>query len=126
MTKQAKILGIFSLISGCAMFLIWGLFWMTGFLAEEARATPISFSILLLAEFLTATLLIAGGIGIMRKQAWGTRLSLVSMGMMQYAVIFAAGQFAQKHHLFLTVFFSIIGIITAVILIVTILTSDYT
>jgi hypothetical protein len=116
MSKLTKISGIYAIISGIAMYVLWGIFYATGFMAKEVGATPVSFYILIGAECLTATLLLISGFGLFAKQKWALRLFFISMGMMLYAVIFATGHFSQRGNFGLAGFFAMIATATACLL----------
>ena len=49
----------------------------------------------LIGEFLTAILLIIGGIAFFRKKEWAKNLLLVAAGMLYYTIIVSPGYFAQ-------------------------------
>lgn len=118
LSKLNKISAVYALISGIAMYVLWGIFYTTGFVAKSAGVSPVSFYILIGAECLTATLLLVSGYGLLAaKQKWAHRSFLVSMGMMLYAVIFASGQFCQRGNFLLAGFFTVIAVATAGLLI---------
>jgi hypothetical protein len=116
MSKLIKISAVYAIISGIAMYVLWGIFYATGFVVKEVSATPVSFYILIGAECLTATLLLVSGFGLFAKQKWALRLFFISMGMMLYAVIFATGQFSQRGNFGLVGFFAVIATATAFLL----------
>lgn len=118
MTKITKLFALYAIISGIAMIVMWGIFFATGFVADKMSHAPVAFWSLMAAECITAAALVVGGFSIIRRKNWGRNLTFVSMGMLLYAVIFAAGQFAQQGNIFLTCFFIIIVCATSIVLMV--------
>jgi hypothetical protein len=112
-----KIFAVYALISGLCMFVLWGVFYAMGWVAEELANNPISFSALLCAECCTALALLAGGFGTLAKKPWGIKLALAAMGMMLYAVLYGAGHFAQQGNVLLAMFFTVLSLATVILLI---------
>jgi len=48
------------------------------------------------AEFITAVMLIASGIGLMHETSWGTTVYLIAAGMLIYTTVNSPGFFAQQ------------------------------
>lgn len=76
------------------MIALWGGLFLNGEVSELLTA-PLELAFHLTAELLTAFALIAAGIGLLTGRKWATRLLLVSLGMVLYSVINAAGFYAQ-------------------------------
>ncbi|UCH61607.1 MAG: hypothetical protein JSU77_07245 [Fidelibacterota bacterium] len=74
--------------------------WWTFILAigqvPELETEPIRLAFHLAAEFLTAILLIVGGILLLRNSRRGTQLTLLALGMLLYTVIASPGYFGQQ------------------------------
>lgn len=84
-----------SLVIGGLMLAQWT-FFLTAGQVPEVRSAPVALGFHLLAEAATALLLIAAGIGLLRRYSWGRPIGLVANGMLVYTVIVSAGYFAQS------------------------------
>jgi len=115
MSHLARISATFSLISGIAIIIIWVIFYMIGLADDLIHAATVSFCLLFIAECLTSALLLIAGFGILQKKPWASKLFLLAMGMMLYAVIYASGQFFQKGYPLLGGFFLLIAFAAAAI-----------
>ena len=90
-----KIAAWYGIVIGLLMFGQWAFFLAAGQVPELQEA-PIEIAFHLAAEFLTATGLIAGGIGLLRGKPWAAVLYLVATGMLLYSAIVSPGYFAQQ------------------------------
>jgi hypothetical protein len=110
--KTGKAAIYYSVFIGIAMLGMW-----TGLLVSgqvpELETEPISTSFHIFAEFLTATLLITGGFGLLTNRSWGFQVYLVSMGMLLYAVLNACGYYAQKNEWVMGYMFMVLALLTA-------------
>jgi hypothetical protein len=61
----------------------------------EFQTEPWRISFHLVGEFLTALVLVIGGIATLRTFIWGKRLLLLGLGMVIYSEIVSPGYFAQ-------------------------------
>lgn len=104
---------IFSILMGAAMFGTWiFLFLFPGYPA--AKTVPIETGYLLTAEFLTATVLVTGGYGILSHRTWALPLILVALGQLIYCAIRFAGELGQQGSLGGLAFFSLVGVMALV------------
>ncbi len=62
----------------------------------EFRTTPWAIGFHLAAEFFTALMLIAGGIGMMKSTDWGKKILILGLGMVIYSEIASPGYFAEQ------------------------------
>ena len=69
------------------------------------------------AEFITAFILIAGGIGLLLERSWGMTVYLIAMGMLIYTVLNSPGFFAQQRKWPMVGIFAVILILAIVSLI---------
>jgi len=114
--KAKKIVAVYPISVGVMMLSIWAILFGTNQVPEiETKTLSISFH--LLAEFLTAVLLIIGGFGLLTNRKWGFQLYLLSMGMLLYAVLNACGYYAQKGEWIEVCMFIILSLITAFIVV---------
>ena len=89
-----NIASLYSIIIGTAMICMWIAFLFTN-QVPEINTAPLKIRYHLLAEFLTALLLLIGGFSLYTKKSWGFHLYLISMGMLLYTVIVSAGYYAD-------------------------------
>lgn len=99
--------GWYGIAIGLLMLGQWGFFLASGSV-PEVRTAPVALGFHLAAEAGTALLLIAAGVGLLRKQAWGRIGMLVALGMLLYTAIVSPGYFAQKGVWALVVMFGVI------------------
>jgi hypothetical protein len=86
---------LYAIVVGLLMFAQWAFFLITRQVPElKTERVRVLFHIA--GEFLTAAVLIASGVGLLRQQAWAAAIYPVAMGMLLYTVIISAGYFAQK------------------------------
>ena len=62
----------------------------------ELKTEPFRIAFHLAVEFLTAIVLIVGGLALLTGAPWGRPTYLVSVGMLLYTVVVSPGYFAQK------------------------------
>lgn len=74
----------------------------------EFETTPWAISFHLAAEFLTALMLIIGGIAVLRSATWGKIILLVGLGMVIYSEIVSPGYFAERGQWALVVMFAVL------------------
>ncbi|PKL66339.1 MAG: hypothetical protein CVV28_11225 [Methanobacteriales archaeon HGW-Methanobacteriales-1] len=115
--KIRNIIAIYSLFIGILMIGMWSMFILTGQVPEIA-IKPAEIMLHLLAEFITAVLLIGGGIGLLKKIKVGYNLNLVALGMLLYTLIVSPGYYLQKGDLVFIGVFVLLFISTLVFLII--------
>lgn len=106
-----KLASIYAIIIGIAMMCMWVGFLITNQIPEINNA-PLEITYHLLAEFLTAILLLIGGFGLFAKKAWGFHLYLISMGMLLYTVIVSAGYYANLGDMIMVGMFTVFQVLT--------------
>ncbi len=89
----------------------WIMFIATG-QVPEFNTEPVRISFHLAAEFITAILLVIGGLGLFTKRRWGLSIFFVAMGMLLYTIIVSPGYFAQLGELAFVWMFAILIILT--------------
>ena len=115
------LISIYSVIVGLAILGLWIFLFSTNQVFTPSNPQkPIEIAYHVTAESLTATLLIASGIGLLADAHWAGILSPVALGMLLYTVINSAGFYANKGNLPMVVMFSILTIITIACIIVAI------
>ena len=108
-----KIAAIYSIIIGIAMIGMWLSFIATDQI-PEIKTEPIRITYHLIAEFLTAILLLIGGFGLYYRRKWGFHLYLISMGMLLYTVIVSAGYYSEKGDMAMVGMFTIFQLLTVI------------
>jgi len=86
--------GIFSIIVGVSMVLMWLMFYFTGSI-PELDTEPARIAMHLAAEFATAIALIVGGWGLLKLKVWGEHVYLLATGALLYTMIQSPGYFMQ-------------------------------
>ena len=98
----------FAISVGIAMIGQWAMFLLSGSV-PELRSEPVRIGFHLLAELLTAVVLIASGAGALGGKRWAKELLLVGLGMLVYTSIVSPGYFAQRGQMvFLAMFAAIL------------------
>lgn len=86
---------VFSIVVGAGMVVQWLFFYASGRIVE-LKTEPIRIGFHLAGEMLTASALLAGGIGLLLELTWARPLLLLALGMLVYTAIVSPGYFAQK------------------------------
>ena len=94
------------------MILMWVFFLVTGSV-PEFETEPIRITMHILAEVLTAILLIISGIGIIKQKSWAKMLTLLSLGMLIYTLIQSPGYFMETGEYIIVVMFAIMLLFAA-------------
>lgn len=84
----------YGIIVGILMIAQWTLSIVSGNVPEFVTE-PWRIGFHLAGEFLTAILLIVGGMAVLRSAAWGRVVLLIGIGMVIYSEIVSPGYFAQ-------------------------------
>jgi hypothetical protein len=108
--------GIFALIMGILMMLVWIVLIATG--QHDFQTAPLESASLLAAETLTALALIVGGIGVLVRRPWATVIHIASLGMMLYTSLNSIGVFAQAGVLPASIFFAVLTLATIALILV--------
>jgi len=88
------IASIYTIIIGIAMFCMW-IFLLGKREVPDLTTKPTQISFHLIAEFLTSVMLLIGGFGLFTNQSWGIVIFYISIGMVIYSTINAAGFYGQ-------------------------------
>lgn len=88
------IASIYTIIIGIAMLCMW-VFLISKREVPELNTKPTQITFHLIAEFMTSIILIIGGIGLILNQSWGVTIFFISIGMVIYSTINAAGFYGQ-------------------------------
>ena len=115
-----KLASIYSIIIGIAMICLWVVFLITN-QVPQINTGPLEISYHLVAEFLTAILLLISGFGLFTKKAWGFHLYLISMGMLLYTVIVSAGYYANLGDMIMVGMFTVFQVFTILFIVIAII-----
>ena len=88
------IASIYTIIIGIAMLCMW-IFLLGKREVPDLTTKPTQISFHLIAEFITAVMLLIGGFGLFSNQSWGIVIFYISIGMVIYSTINAAGFYGQ-------------------------------
>ena len=88
------IASIYTIIIGIAMLCMW-IFLLGKKEVPELTTKPTQITFHLIAEFITSVMLLIGGIGLFTNQSWGLVIFYISIGMIIYSSINAAGFYGQ-------------------------------
>lgn len=116
MDKLQKVSALYGIISSACMILLWAFLFISGAARNIINDGSAGTAALVMVEALTSAVLLASGIGLMRGRQWAPALYHVSMGMLLYAVVLAAGKFAGTDYAFLGMLFILVAAATAIIL----------
>jgi len=107
--KKSQITGIYSLIIGISMIGMWIMFLVTNNV-PELSTTPWEIGFHILAELITASLLIFASIGLLRDYNWRFSAYFVGTGMLLYSIISEGlGYYVQRSNLlFIGMFISLL------------------
>ena len=86
--------GWYALVVGTLMVAQWVFFIVTG-QVPELQTEPLRITFHLVAEGMTAALLILAGTGLLRRLQWSRSLALVAFGSLVYTTVVSPGYFAQ-------------------------------
>ncbi|MDF1513767.1 MAG: hypothetical protein P1S60_08160 [Anaerolineae bacterium] len=104
---------VFSIVVGVGMVGQWAMSYISNQI-PELETEPIRIRFHILAEIVTAALLIFSGIGLLKSYNWAIHMNLVAHGMLIYTSIVSPGYFAQKGQWLWLVMFSLIVIFSVV------------
>jgi len=119
-----KLSAIYAIIIGLIMMGMWSVFVFTNQI-PELNTGSIEIIYHLIAEFLTAILLIVSGIGLVKRKNWSLHLLLVSLGMLFYTTIVSAGYYADTGDLSMVIMFSILQLITLLFILMNIIKRNH-
>ncbi len=107
---------LYGIIVGICMITMWTLLLITK-QVPEIHTEPIRISTHIASEFITAILLLLGGITSIQKVTWGPRVHTFSLGMLLYSVLNAGGYYLQLGEYAMAVMFTCLFATTLVFLI---------
>ena len=114
--SASNLVGIYSVLIGLMMIGMWVSLLLTKQVPElrPASYAPRLITYHIVAELLTAIVLIISGVGLFLVSDWAKILSAISLGMLLYSVINSPGKYAHENNLSMVAVFTIITILTVV------------
>lgn len=112
-----KVKAIYSILVGISIISLWCMLFITSQVPELDNQF-IAISLHIFSELLLAITLIIAGIELLRKTKRGDKIFIFSMGLLIYSVINAAGYYGQSANWGMVVMFSILGVISTVLVII--------
>jgi len=115
--KLRKTAAIYAIIVGLAMISIWIIILVTGQdpeLQSQLQTEPIAIGLHITSEFITAALLLVGGLGLIANRGWAVKMYVLSMGFLMYSLVNASGLYGQRGNLAFISMFAVIFIFAVV------------
>jgi hypothetical protein len=113
--KMKRAASVFSIFMGLSMLGMWTMFYLSGSIPELVTK-PMEISMHIVAELLTAVMLIVGGIGVLVDKKWGRKIYFVSMGMLLYTLIVSPGYYIQRGNIGFVAMFAVFFVISIIFL----------
>lgn len=114
--KINNVASVYSIIIGIAMIGMWIMFYATGNI-PELDTEPVRISMHILAEVITAIILIIAGVGLLAGIKWAREIYFLSMGMLIYTLIQSPGYFMEMKEYGFVVMFGIMLAISILMII---------
>ena len=114
--SASNLVGTYSVLIGLMIIGLWISLLLKNRVPElqPASYAPRLITYHILAEFLTAIVLIISGVGLFLDSDWARTLSALSLGMLLYTVINSPGKYAHENNLPMVAMFTVITILTLV------------
>jgi hypothetical protein len=108
-----RLASIYSIFVGISMIGLWIMLLTTGQVPELA-VEPYRITAHILAEVVTAVLLLVSGFGILTKKTWGLKMFLFAQGALFYTLIASPGYYVQLGFTPMVVMFGMLLVITLI------------
>ena len=112
--KLRKTAAVYSILVGLAMIVTWIVLLNTN-QVPELETAPLTITMHIAAEFITAIVLLIGGIGLLLNRTWSFNMFLLSMGMLIYAVVNASGAYAQQGNMAMVAVFIFVLVLSVIL-----------
>ena len=114
--KMKNISAIYAISVGVSMLGMWIMFFLTNNI-PELKTEPLRIGMHLLAEIITAIMLIICGVFLLRDKERAFGLYLISVGMLLYTLIASSGYFLQIGDYGFVLMFGILIVITVILIV---------
>lgn len=108
-----KLIGWFGIAIGVLMVIQWSISIITK-QVPEINTVPVELTFHLIAELGTSIMLIFSGFSILSSKKQAYRLMFISLGMLIYSIVNAAGYFAQLGNWIFVLFFIVLISLTVI------------
>lgn len=108
------VVAAYSIAMGMVMLAAWLVVWAFGAVADM-MSRPWEIAMHMTAEFTTAGLLVASGIGLLAKARWALRVNVFASGMLVYSLIQSPGYYLQRNATLAVVLFTVAFLVTVMI-----------
>ena len=112
--SASNLVATYAILIGLMMIGMWVSLLLTNQVPElqPASFAPRLIAYHIVAEILTAVVLIISGVGLFLGSDWAKTLSAISLGMLLYTVINSAGKYAHEDNLPMVAMFTVVTILT--------------
>ncbi len=117
LTKQTKVTAIFNLVVGASMALMWLMFYVTDSIPELETA-PYDIAMHLIAEGITAGLLIASGVLLLKQCKKALFIYFIAYGALLYSIVNSSGYFLDPFDVAMTAMFLILIIASTILTVI--------
>lgn len=100
----------FAIVVGIAILAIWAYMLGTGSV-PELDIRPLATWLHIAGEVVTALLLIAAGIGLLRHSVWGRRLYIFATAALLFEIIHAVGFYGERGDVAMVLFFLLVALL---------------
>lgn len=110
-----KVAAFFCFFIGISMIGMWSVFLATG-TVPEIETKPAEIGLHVVAEMLTAIMLIVGGFGLLYRKSWSINAYLFASGLLTYTLIVSPGYYVTRGEAAFVVMFAIFLVLDLLIL----------
>jgi hypothetical protein len=111
-SSLTRAISTFSILMGLSQMATWVVLFSLGNV-PEIITRPFETWMLLVAEFLTGSVLVFGGYAFLTRRSWGLHLELAALGMLFYCTVFSTGVFGQQGNIPAAAFFAAVALLSA-------------
>lgn len=112
-----KITAIYTILIGVSMISMWSMFYLQGAI-PELETEPARIIMHIVAEFVTAIVLIIGGYGLLKFKKWGYDMYLLGTGALIYTLIQSPGYYIHLGERSFVLMFGVFILIALILLII--------
>ena len=109
----SNLISIYSILSGIMIIGTWFFLFKQNSL-NELHKRRMEMTSHLIAEIITAILLIIAGVGLLLNIAWATIISPVSLGMLFYAIVNISGRYVEDRDTVMVIILTVAAALTAI------------
>ena len=121
--KLRTIKALFSIIIGVSIISLWIMLYLSNQI-PELKTEPVNITLHIFSEILLAIILIIASIQLINKSRNSEKTFLISMGLLLYSVINAAGYYGQNENWVMVVLFSLLFIFSTIFIFISLKNQD--